>query len=701
MRKLLLSVATLMGLSAGAQHFCGTTEATEKWFKEHPELRASFEKHQLESEKIDDELFKNNYKMAGKSAAAGNYTIPVVFHILHMGGGENISDAQILDQMNILTRDFNAMNADTSNVVVQFKNLIGNAQIDFVLATKDPNGNCTNGIIRHWDPNTDWENTTSNYAYTWPPNRYLNVYVVRSMGGGAAGYTYLPGSGIPTVKDAIVILHNYVGSMGTSSAYTSRALTHEVGHWLNLQHLWGSTNQPGVACGNDGVNDTPVTKGYTSCNLNNTKICNPAIVENIQNYMDYAYCPRMFTIGQASRMVTALNGSTNSRNNLSSVNNLALTGVTNPGSGCVPMLDITALPSLTICSGKSLSVKSFTSNANATNYLWAADNSAVVANPTAANTTIQFGFPGVTTITCTASNANGSVSKTLTVYVENGLADHTSFTTESFEASNIAPPSSWKIINPTTPGIKWEVNADVSSEGALSMYVPGENLPANSIEILESPSYDFKNNQGAMFTYKYAYARFNSANKDVFKVQASKDCGGSWKDILAPSNALLAQGSGGDLSDLFIPAPWEWKLEEGVVDHPNFVEFLNEENVRFRFFFQEDVGGTGFGNRFYLDEVSFTGPVGVNELTRALSVNVAPNPSQSSFKLSFTLSTAAKVRYTVTSVSGAVLLSQDEKAFDTGAHELIINEQKTLPKGIYFLSLEVNGVKMSKKLVVN
>ncbi len=701
MRKLLLSCATLMALSAGAQHFCGTTEATEKWFKEHPELRAAFDKHQEESAKIDDELFKNNYNLAGKSASAGNYTIPVVFHILHLGGGENISDAQILDQVNILTRDFNAENADTSTVVVQFKNLIGNAKIDFALATKDPNGNCTNGIIRHWDVNTDWTNTTANYAYTWPPNRYLNVYVVRTMGDGAAGYTYLPGSGIPTVKDAIVILHNYVGSIGTSSSYTSRALTHEVGHWLNLQHLWGSTNQPGVACGNDGVNDTPVTKGYTSCNLNNTKICNPAIVENIQNYMDYAYCQRMFTLGQVARMNTAINGSTNSRNNLSTPANLAQTGVTSPGSGCVPMLDIAALPSLTVCSGKSLSLKSFTSNANATSYLWAADNSAVIANPSAANTSITFGFPGVTTITCTASNANGAVSETLTVYVQNGVADFTNFASESFEGSNVAPPTSWTIINPTTPGVKWEISTDAASEGSISMYVPGENLPANSIEILESPSYDFKNNPGAVFTYKYAYARANSANKDQFKVQASKDCGGSWKDILAPSNALLSQNSGGDFSDIFIPAPWEWKLEEGVVDHPNFVEFLNEENVRFRFFFQEDVGGTGLGNRFYLDEVNFSGPVGINELTRSIGLNVSPNPSHTGFKLKFNLSNDSRIGYSVTSVTGAVLLSQDTKSFETGAHELMINEQNSLPKGIYFLCLEVNNVKMSKKLVVD
>lgn len=700
MRNLILACAVLTGLKVSAQHFCATTEAQNKWFQEHPELKAAYDKHQEEAAKVDEEMAKNGYVMAGKSAA-GNYTIPVVFHILHVGGTENISDAQCIDAVNILTRDFNAANADTSNVVTQFKNLIGNPKIDFALATKDPNGNCTNGIIRHFDANTDWTNFTVNYAYTWPPNRYMNVYVVRTMEDGAAGYTYLPGSGIPTAKDAIVILQNYVGSVGTGGVYTSRALTHEVGHWLNLQHTWGSTNQPGVACGNDGVTDTPVTKGYTSCNLNNTKICNPNIVENIQNYMDYAYCQRMYTIGQSARMNTAINSSTNSRNNLSTSGNLALTGVTSPGSGCVPLLDISAVPSLTVCSGKVLSLKSFTSNANPTSYAWTADNSAIISSPSSANTSIQFSMPGITTVTCTVANANGSATETLTVMVENGIADITTFHMESFEESTTTPPSTWKIVNPTTPTLKWEINTEASSEGFLSMYVPGENIPANSIEILESPSFDFLNNQGAVFSFKYAYARANSANKDLFKVQASRDCGGTWKDIWVPSNLTLAQSSGGDMSTVFVPSSIDWKIYDGLVEHPNFLEFTTEENVRLRFFFQEDVGGSGFGNRFYLDEVNFDGPTGVNELTRAINLNVSPNPSHSGFNLKFNLSNNAQLKYSVMSVTGAVVLAENAKTFDSGSHEMMINERNSLEKGIYFLCLEVNGVKMSKKLVVD
>ena len=694
-------MAVIGGANLVAQNFCHTTERTNQWFAQHPELRASFERHQQVSEEIDAELYKNGYSThnANRASAAGNFTIPVVFHILHLGGGENISDAQVKDAVSILTRDFNCANTDTSDVVVQFKNLIGNPQIDFVLATKDPNGNCTNGIIRYYDPNTDWSGGFSGYKYTWPPTRYMNVYVVRTMGDGAAGYTFLPGTGVPAAMDAIVILSNYVGSMGTGTQYTSRALTHEVGHWLNLPHVWGGNNTPGVACGNDGVSDTPITKGYSSCNLGNSKVCNPNIVENVQNYMDYAYCPRMYTIGQATRMLTALNAVTNGRNNLSSVNNLAFTGVTSPGSGCIPKLDIGAAPSFTVCSGRTLTVSSYTSNAAPSSYQWSADNSAVINNPTGMSTTVLFNNPGLTNISCTVSNANGSVSKAITIQVEDGVTQITTDHYESFEGSGIVPPSLWKIISPSNPGEKWEIIDHVGSDGSISMFAPGEVLTPNSIIILESPSFDFKHNPKAQFGFKYAYAMQNSANKDLFKVQASKNCGGSWTDVWVPSNLTLAQSSGGVTSDLYFPNAEDWKFKN-VTQQPQFYPFTTEENVHIRFYFQENIGGTSSGNRFYLDELTFSSAVGINELTKAIGFNVYPNPANSDFNIGFQLSDVSTISYQVTSVTGMVLMEEKGKVYSTGTHEIKLNTGASLSAGIYFVNVEVNGVKMNKKLIV-
>ena len=144
------------------------------------------------------------------------------------------------------------------------------------MATKAPNGQCFSGITRTQSPFTnDGSNgmtqvsaiISGNNVYngSWPGNKYLNIFVVNDA-GGAAGYTTNPsiftGS---SMNNGIWVLHDYVGSIGTSDLYSSRTLTHEVGHWLNLDHLWGNNNNPGNASSctqDDAVDDTPRCIGH-------------------------------------------------------------------------------------------------------------------------------------------------------------------------------------------------------------------------------------------------------------------------------------------------------------------------------------------------------------------------------------------------------------------------------------------------------
>lgn len=463
--------------------------------------------------------------------------------------------------------------------------------------------------------------------------------------------------------------------------------------------MWGGTNQPGVACGDDGVLDTPISKGYSSCNLGSPTFCTPGVVENIQNYMEYAYCQRMYTLGQATRMQNAINSPVNGRNNLSAPNNLIVTGITNPLSNCIPDLNINVLPSFSVCSGKVLSFNSFTFNANPTSYSWSANNGASILNANTGTASIVFNSPGSSTVSCMVSNSYGSNTSSIVITVLNGVTNVINTQSESFE--NVTLPAFWNVINPTSPNQKWEIFSGTGSLGSKCMYVPTESLVANSIELLESPSYDFKNNPGALFTFKYAYAKDNPGNKDLFKVQASTNCGGTWSDIWVPTNGSLANNSGGTTASLFVPThSFEWVFYD-LSAHPNFQNLINEDHVTFRFYFQEDVGGTGFGNRFYLDEINFTTPVGINELTKSIGFNVYPNPTTAVFNLSFNLSNAAKIKYQVLSVSGAIILSEPEILFAEGAHEIKINETQKLQQGIYFVNFELNGVKMSRKLIVN
>ncbi|MCB9170246.1 MAG: T9SS type A sorting domain-containing protein [Flavobacteriales bacterium] len=251
------------------------------------------------------EQFTEDYIAAHKSDRDDDepvYIIPVVFHILYndadipnvgsvsysQGLNCNISDDQIYDAMRILNRDYRKLNPDTADIVFGYDTIAADIKIEFRLATIDPYGNCTNGIDRINSVETFVGDDGSKLDY-WFRFRYLNVWVVDHMADGVAGYAYYPSavtSGFMTLADGVMIRNDYIGSIGTSIENNSRALTHEIGHTMNLQHPWGNTNDPTVACGDDGVEDTPITKGHNSCTpLDLTDItCSSQALDTLYNF---------------------------------------------------------------------------------------------------------------------------------------------------------------------------------------------------------------------------------------------------------------------------------------------------------------------------------------------------------------------------------------------------------------------------------
>jgi hypothetical protein len=232
---------------------CNTTEVTNKIRAQYPQLQQDFD----------------NYNQALSAAARSGerssqtYIVPVVFHILHTNGTENISDQKVYDQIARLNEDYRKQNADTSSLVSRFDTLAGDVNIEFRLAQIDPNGNCTNGIERIYTHKTNQANNASKLNQ-WPRDKYLNVWVVKDIAGSTStstilGYAQFPSdvNGPLYPYDGIIMVYNNVNN-------SSRTLTHEIGHYLNLQHTWGSTNDPNVACGDDLVDDTPFTKGHFS-----------------------------------------------------------------------------------------------------------------------------------------------------------------------------------------------------------------------------------------------------------------------------------------------------------------------------------------------------------------------------------------------------------------------------------------------------
>lgn len=694
-----------LNFNAQEKH-CYTDQMMAKYFEKHPEAKAAFEQRMEEARLLDEKEFANGYKTAKKPAAATAYTVPVVFHVLHMGGSENISDAQIKDAIACMNRDFSKKNADTINTIPSFTALIANVNFQFELATKDPNGNCTTGITRHFSTHTDHTGDPSDWINTWNPSKYLNIYVVRSINTGqnAAAYTFLPGTAIPN-EDAIICLDDYVGTIGTSNSGHSHVLSHETGHWFNLLHVWGSTNQPGVACGNDGVNDTPITKGFSSCPGGNPAICNATITENYQNIMDYSYCSTMFTLGQSARMNTSITSGIAGRNNLWTNANLIATGVINPLSPCTPMADF-SYPTFTLCSGKPMTFKDASYNTTTVNpittWQWATSGTSTISAPNATITSITFGTPGLQTVSLTVSNSNGTNTATHTVMVINGIADYGFTKSESFETG--ALPPGWTVIN-NSGGVGWAPISPSAATGIWSFYMHNYNLnPNGAVDILESPSYNFGSDPGATFTFKYAYAKKDAANQDKFKVQASSDCGGTWTDIWTPSNSTLASGSGGTNSTEFFPLPSEFKTYT-LTNHPGFGPFKVQNNVRIRFYFEEDAIN-GFGNNFFLDDINYTDTtvevqdIGIKEIAKYIGFNLYPNPTNGSATIEFTLSENSNVKYHVCDVTGRIVEGEKNFDLDPGTHIAVVNQNQKLKSGIYFVNFDLNKQRITRKLII-
>lgn len=251
-------------------------------------------------------------------------TIPVVVHIIHngeaVGSGQNISDIQIQSQIVALNEDFRLHNDDSLLPNHPFWPYTADSQIEFCLAQRDPQGNATNGIDRQYGGTANWTKAQiESYVKPntiWDRDQYLNLWSLTFGGGdtGLLGYAQFPGGDAGT--DGVVIRYDAFGYVGNVTAPYDNGRTgvHEIGHWLNLRHIWGDAN-----CGDDFVSDTrsAVTANYNCPTFphNANSACGTDVNgEMYMNYMDYVNdnCMVMFTFGQANRMHAALSGSRNS-----------------------------------------------------------------------------------------------------------------------------------------------------------------------------------------------------------------------------------------------------------------------------------------------------------------------------------------------------------------------------------------------------
>ena len=303
---LALILTTLAPARAQHSRNCGTMDHLHQLEQEDPQLRDRMQTIERETQ----QWISSRSGASNRGAAV--ITIPVVVHVVYNTTAENISDAQINSQIAVLNADFRKLNSDISLLPSVFAPLAADCEIQFCLAQRDPNGNPTNGIVRVFTSATSFSSnnnikfTSSGGSNAWPTSSYLNIWV-GDLGSSLLGYAQFPGAAAST--DGVVINYTAFGTTGTAAFpfNKGRTATHEVGHWLNLRHIWGDQN-----CGDDFVGDTPTqqTSNYGCPSFPKITCNNGPNGDLHMNYMDYTddVCMYMFTTGQKSRMLAVLNG---------------------------------------------------------------------------------------------------------------------------------------------------------------------------------------------------------------------------------------------------------------------------------------------------------------------------------------------------------------------------------------------------------
>lgn len=620
------------------------------------------------------------------------YTIPVVFHILHNGGPENISRAQVLDGMRILAEDFRRLNADADNVHPDFKNTNPNAtcvptdtEIQFVLATKAPDGTVFGGITRTKSSLTNVSSSQQGaaqanavrdgndvYKGAWPGNKYLNIFVCNTI-GGAAGYTRTPNPNT-TMQNGIWLCATYLGSIGTGSVNTSRALTHEIGHWLNLSHTWGGTNDPEVACGTDNVDDTPVTRGIKSCSLNEA-FCGPRA--NVENFMDYSYCSKMFSAGQVARMRAALNSPTGGRNNIWTQGNLDAVGGTsgNVAVGAGFSSNVTET-----CPGGEIKFTDESFN-KVTGWSWSFPGGTPAVS-TDQNPLIKYDTPGDYAVTLTITDGTTSKTVTKNAYIKVLPVGLKLPFLEGFETiTKIAESNLWSVVNNDNNN-KWEVVENVALSGKNSIKLGNFGQAAASVDELISAPWDLSDitaTTGVTLSFRYAYRKRAAANDDFLKVFLTDDCGGFWsqrKTLHGPS-----------LSNEVATTAWspssaaDWT----TVHMTNVVSSFWTPNFRFKFRFESDGG-----NNIFLDDINIyagapsnTTIAAINEAGSLSQAVVYPNPSEGELNVQFNVLTAQNVNVSVVDVLGNVLSQYVIQAAE-GSNTVVLSTE-AMASGMYFV----------------
>lgn len=785
---LLLSALACFTGSVNAQQRCAADEVYNDMVKQYPQIATYQDLLNKEFKaEIARKYFSNTaaltqypYTPTADSVRPTRY-IPIVVHIVHDYGTEYISDNDIyqwIDNMNVTYRK---ENSELSNVIAPFVPYIGNPKIQFRLATKDPMGNATKGITRYHSYLTKGGDDQAKFDL-WAPNRYLNIWLIRFIGRGISAGVVAAYSTFPASAAAQPYTDGIIG--GSTFLFSNKTYEHEIGHYLNLLHPW-SNNNKGVSqeCGDDDVDDTPPTTGHfgsgraghpesggncnsdvvlydTTCATGYQKTygAGSAAVTadfpdttNVQNIMDYAECPSMFTHMQVDRMEAALRSTVGNRSNLATLSNLVATGVMDASQNFVARPDLKPVPDYSVEKVAGVSQeRSYFLCANDTLLFNFKDRSWRDTIPT---NSIEWTFSGTTTPSTATTSNNGSISvKTqtpgwMTVTLKatgNNSGDSTITRTNVYAAdpnykidvkTGIAYQEfnkegndieKWPIFNYYNNDFKWELadrgyydNTSIVYRGfdartypgffngaAGSVSIDGQTVTSLSKDVDDffTPAFDLSDISGDCnlnFMYSGAYRSADAGLiKDSLEISYSTNCGSSWTPMAHLTKGNLVNK--GTYSNRYAPQyEGDWDLKS-----LNIPTAARTGRVYFRFRYKPSIDintsvNLALGNDYYIDRINVsTFPLGVNTLVKGNTIAVTPNPTTANaFVVVKTNTTGAAANVVVTDITGKVVY-KTQQVLNNAVNSIEIPAESIQVKGIYIVQVVMGNQVQTEKLVV-
>lgn len=707
-KQTIIIVLCLAGSWANAQQRkCGTMEHHQWMMENNPEYARSFPK----TEKVIQQWIADHPNAASAKVNTAPDTIPVVVHVVYKTAAQNISDAQVMSQIDVLNEDFSRTNADSVNTPSAWQSIAGKMPYHFVLARQDPGGNPTTGIVRvqttanSFSTNNAIKFNSQGGSDSWDVNTYLNIWV-GNLGGGLLGYGEFP-TGTPSNTYGFVCLYSAFGRVGTVSPPfdLGRTTTHEISHCFNLKHIWGDD---GTACsGTDNVGDTPNQAGanFGCPSFPLTDACSassPGVM--FMNYLDYSddVCMNMFTEGQATRMIAAVTNFYPTIVNSIGIQPVALQANDAGVSAIIDPAGVNCNTSIT----PVVTLRNFgTATLTAATINYRIDNNPIQTiawtGTLASLSTVNVTLPLMTTtvgnhtFTSFTTQPNGLIDQNVT--------NDTSSVSFSVISSGQAVPYTQNFIAVTFPPTGWSINnadgsttwdkATVSQGGGTgSLWMDNYNYQANGeIDEIVTQNFDLTTVSNPQMTFYLAYRLYTnpalSPNySDTLEILISTDCGATYSSIYKKFGVPLTTTVTSWANNSFTPAAADWRQE--VI---SLVPYASANSVIFKFKNVND-----YENNLYVDNINISTITGINEVKSNFNLNAYPNPASDFITISLPENRNESITVTVQNKLG---MSVYNESFKNKNGMLRINVSN-FAEGVYSATIKGERINQSVKIVV-